>query len=893
MDFIKNHNIVPENVLCSSDNQVIQFSIGEKWFVHKKDYEMVRDALQATLSIPEMKERAKDFQYRGQPIQSITKDLLRATNMTVPTSEFCSQTMEIYDDFKSGAYNGDVYHESKNMCEEAIRTVDIRRCYTSIAYNRYHAWGIFRPWNEWVDIKLTNFKIIEGAMFIIENVDLGNGLKLGNGVYDSQFTEYALSHNLIKLSQIKKMLNPFFTIPANQFKKTIDLIYENYSDKIAKMMVNLYIGTLGSRGGNDIITDSSFTTSEALAMEWMTRGEEYMMEQIGDVYMRYKKGKSMAKTLSNNVMMFQSVVSNGYLLLHKLAKRIMSTGLVSKVWKYHTDSITVEMKDNSMDFKMETADGSKKYLDEKSNQWGLGSIRKEKPELIEPLPFNPHVFKENKQLTVVPRFTKFIKSENVDVSGCIVVGRAGRGKSWTLMNKIIPQLNDDYLIVSLTHKALENLTQIPKNKKRTLASLFMDKGESQRTMLEGIASSVSTIILEEYTMSSQKDLIKLYKLHQLGVSIILIGDHHQIPAIDNRPIKSIDYSFIKEMCPIMVELTHNYRFDQELDDLSMRVYNEGIFEPTPEMKLNPEEKTRLNICYYRKTKFNINKQFSDANKLLNTPRVKTKDGHVAIPGSPVICTEKLEGELVNGTMCDIVNIVEGSVIIKADKEYTIATKKFTKNFVLGHAGTTHCFQGSTIKGDLTIHDTGSMTRELLYTALTRATALSHIKVKSSGVVRDIKHTRYYNKYDPSVLICKNAKDMKTGYIFMNKETNAFGYTTIKPKDNIISTIQYYDEMELRTEAQFALNRLINDGVEVGDVQQYLYKKKPLKRLIAGQYNEVKTTKLLGCIKTKKNSIVLRWSVNGKYQQKEWRFSKKRTQEQAMELAKEHQLTLSK
>ena len=394
-------------------------------------------------------------------------------------------------------------------------------------------------------------------------------------------------------------------------------------------------------------------------------------------------------------------------------------------------------------------------------------------------------------------------------------------------------------------------------------------------------------------MSSQKDLIKLYKLHQLGVSIILIGDHHQIPAIDNRPIKSIDYSFIKEMCPIMVELTHNYRFDQELDDLSMRVYNEGIFEPTPEMKLNPEEKTRLNICYYRKTKFNINKQFSDANKLLNTPRVKTKDGHVAIPGSPVICTEKLEGELVNGTMCDIVNIVEGSVIIKADKEYTIATKKFTKNFVLGHAGTTHCFQGSTIKGDLTIHDTGSMTRELLYTALTRATALSHIKVKNTTPVRDIKHTRYYNKYDPSVLICKNAKDMKTGYIFMNKETNAFGYTTIKPKDNIISTIQYYDEMELRTEAQFALNRLINDGVEVGDVQQYLYKKKPLKRLIAGQYNEVKTTKLLGCIKTKKNSIVLRWSVNGKYQQKEWRFSKKRTQEQAMELAKEHQLTLSK
>ena len=135
--------------------------------------------------------------------------------------------------------------------------------------------------------------------------------------------------------------------------------------------------------------------------------------------------------------------------------------------------------------------------------------------------------------------------------------------------------------------------------------------------------------------------------------------------------------------------------------------------------------------------------------------------------------------------------------------------------------------------------------------------------------------------------------MKTGYIFMNEETNTFGYTTIKPKNNIISTIQYYDEMELRTEAQFALNRLINDGVEVGDVQQYLYKKKPLKRLIAGQYNEVKTTKLLGCIKTKKNSIVLRWSVNGKYQQKEWRFSKKRTQEQAMELAKEHQLTLSK
>ena len=205
--------------------------------------------MEATLKIPEMKERATLFAYRGQPIQTLTKDLLRATNMTVPVSEFCSQTMDIYNDIKSGAYNGGVYHENKNICNESLRALDVRRCHTSIAYNRKHRWGVFRPWNEWVNIP-AQFKVVEGAMFIIENVDMGHGLKLGSNVYDSQFVEYALTNGLIKLKQIKKMLNPFFTIPANQFKKTINLIYENYNDKIAKDMVNLYIGCLGSTGAS-------------------------------------------------------------------------------------------------------------------------------------------------------------------------------------------------------------------------------------------------------------------------------------------------------------------------------------------------------------------------------------------------------------------------------------------------------------------------------------------------------------------------------------------------------------------------------------------------------------------------------------------------------------------
>ena len=889
LDFIKNQNIVPENVVCSSQNQVIQFSIGEKWFVHKKDYTTVIQCLEATLKIPEMKERATLFAYRGQPIQTITKDLLRATNMTVPVSEFCSQTMDIYLDIKSGAYNGGVYHENKNICNESLRSLDVRRCHTSIAYNRKHRWGVFRPWNEWVNIP-AQFKVVEGAMFIIENVDMGHGLKLGSNVFDSQFVEYALTNGLIKLNQIKKMLNPFFTIPANQFKKTIDLIYENYNDKIAKDMVNLYIGCLGSTGASKKIVDSSFTTSKVLAHEWMTRGEEYKSEPVGDSFLNYREIDNKSKTLSNNVMMYQSIVSTGFTLLHKLTEYAMTSGLVKKIWTYRSDSITVEMKDPDMEFTTTNADGSRVFMaGENSNRWGLGAVRKEKPQRVDPIWID---LCNDEKIKISPKFSKFKNSDIVDVSGCIVVGRAGRGKSWNLMNKIIPQLDDDYLIVSLTHKALENLNGIPKERKRTLASLFMDKGESQKTMLSRIASSVSTIILEEYTMCGQKDLIKLYKLHQLGVSIILIGDHHQIPAIDNRPIRAIDYSFIKEMCPTLIELTGNHRFDQELDDLSMRVYNEGIFEPTLEMILKPDEKTRLNICYYIKTKYDINKQFSDSNKLINTTRVKTKDGHFAISGSPVICSEKLEGSLVNGTMCDIVNINEESVTIKSDKEYTIKTKVFTKNFNLGHCGTVHCFQGSTIKGDLTIHDMGSMTRQLLYTATTRPEGIQHIKVKEARVVKDIRHTKYYNMLDEAVLITKDKKDIKKGYVFMDITTNAFGYSTVKPKDGILATVQFHDEMELRTEAQFMLNDLINSGVEVGETQQFLYKKNPPKRLVARQYKEVKTSKLPGCILTEKDAIVLQWSVNGKRTKKKWRVTKKRTLEQAMELAKEHQIKLS-
>ena len=61
-------------------------------------------------------------------------------------------------------------------------------------------------------------------------------------------------------------------------------------------------------------------------------------------------------------------------------------------------------------------------------------------------------------------------------------------------------------------------------------------------------------------------------------------------------------------------------------------------------------------------------------------------------------------------------------------EFVLKTAEFHKFFCLNYCSTTHKQQGATIDNDIVIFDYSAMTRELRYTALTRAKRLAQITI---------------------------------------------------------------------------------------------------------------------------------------------------------------------
>jgi hypothetical protein len=296
-----NNEIVPENVLLNGNADIIELSVGEQWHAQDKNYDLQLEILAKIVALPEVRfsdTYVKQFNYTNQGIPSITKTLSNIINGDIPDSVLNQKALKKFQMFAQGGHQNSL---KAPLHEEKCKTYDIRRCHTAIAYERRHGWPIFTPWCQWEYFDGTE-EIIGGAFYTIRQVELGQ-LKLGDGVYDSEFTEYALNNNYITLQQIEDVLVPWKTLPNDYFVKLIDLVYENFTDNQAKQMINTFLGTLSS-GFKEQCTQSFITTSDTVSHEWMSRSDDHERRFMAGSWLCYLK-KTPTVT-STNIGMFYS-----------------------------------------------------------------------------------------------------------------------------------------------------------------------------------------------------------------------------------------------------------------------------------------------------------------------------------------------------------------------------------------------------------------------------------------------------------------------------------------------------------------------------------------------------------------------------------------------------------
>jgi len=938
-------NIIVEDLNIDTNGNILQFSYQGNWYVMDPDYPIVNGALEQSLTIPKIKNSkvlAKRFEkYQGQKVQNITKDLLKILSGELPKSILNTDTLTMWERYAQGAYNATLYPDSEIDYKKLV-TRDIRRCYTSIVYNREHAWGVFTPWDEFRPYR---GKIIQGAFYIVRTVKLDT-IELGDGIYDSEFVEKILKKGLILESQIEQEIVPFKSLPADHYKKLIDTVYETFPDNLAKPLINKFLGTLNSSGKS---TRNAFlTTSKDIADEWFNRSPNHTFNQWSLTGIRPPEGRCEAvvlqgglegacpssylcyetvqkRVIETNMPMFYSIICGSYYQLYTLAQAMKPHS--NKIVKYHTDSVTVEAFHKNGFPEIE--------VPFKPNKWNLGSIRSTDPDIPGHIRSTIRVVDwkagNNKKKVLRDPVVFPWGVGGARPHGILIRGSGGRGKTYSIVNRVIP-FAKRCVCTSTANKALENLHSqgVPKGMLRNLTSLFSPHptGSPIQSHLKNLAKSYDTIIADEYSMISQHHMTLLYRLHLLGVTIVFAGDGKQIPGIDDRNIKYEKFKFFNEMVNVIVELTVNHRFDKALDEVAMNVYEHGFF-----FWSTLSDKEDINIAYLNKTVNRINREFSDCNN--KYPHIIGKNGYCFKVGSPVI-SEVNKKDLINGKLYKVHSFDEKNVVVAAADCFTapansnlttLTREGFKECFNLAHAITTHKLQGTTLKGTVCIHDIGRMSRELLYTALTRLTSLDLLRVPKPIDLNNIRSERFFTQWEPKCI----TRTKSEGYIYELIEIleSSDSKTTSKPfyigstiheieqrykehqdsvatgtawvykhiRENkikfdirILQTVKYDDEQKLRDVELRTINTFVRQGGILYN-QQGVKIEKPPKRLRKGAYIVKKQRSPRGSIKVQKRGVEFRWSVNGKRKSKRFRITKKRSLEQALQLAKDFQLSI--
>jgi predicted GIY-YIG superfamily endonuclease len=597
--------------------------------------------------------------------------------------------------------------------------------------------------------------------------------------------------------------------------------------------------------------------------------------------------------------MFYSIISGSYIRLHKLSKRFKPENIIA----FHTDSVTV--CDQTLNLRR---------ANRIRTNYELGTIRLE-----------GHVSELDQDGPRVTRRRVFYKAETpYDESpanppseltvkqaletgkGLLLTGAAGTGKTYSLVNEIIPALEGGSLITSNTNKSLENLMSrgVESTKVRTLSSLFYGN--------TNYLKHVRTLIVDEYTMTSQTHMTQIYKLFLRGMRIILVGDFRQIPSINNKLLDYIAFDFVRQMCPYRVDLKQVHRYDEALSKTSLRVYVEGEFHCS-----NVKKRTWINICYTRRTVGRINRKFSKKNseKLEETqgPSI-TINGMCCVVGTPVVCTKKLDKRLTNSQMYDIEAIDDVNetvtLIDQNDNTNTFPFRVIKAHFNMGHALTAHRLQGSTLEGVVCIHDIEKMSREILYTALTRLTSLDNLRVPEEVTLLAIRSENFVYSWHPD---CESlstyrgyvygmfGEDGKCFYIGMtnnlrkreSEHRSGNGTEKLTQSDEFKRAweMRVIDETTDERELPKLEGKAIKGYVAAGGAlynQQLMEPPKKRKKLKNGRYNK-RVVQVRGTILEKVDAYVYRWSVYGKRSEKRFGVTKKRDKAGALAAAKAFQL----
>jgi len=608
---------------------------------------------------------------------------------------------------------------------------DMKRCRKNILYHSKYEYPVYSV----MDLPRKFDGIIKCGLFFIETNNIYPFR--GDGWYCEELVLYGLEQNLIKLDDIKYEFIPSSKLPADYFKKPIDLLIKAFEPikELQKVAINALIGVFGK--SNLQRCHTKFTTSELDASHWNTKNKDVFIQSH-----KTKSGKVIyAGTITEPVIaesspypIYSYVLQKEAMELHKLEQLIKSKG--GKILDRNTDAIRYTATKEINVFNecwIEGDSSTVKYQPEDAKPLKIeklkGMCRKNR---LEPdaftLKWNIQYDYDNTAEEKAIQIINSNQSIHID-------GKAGTGKTY-LTNKIIEQLNKQnkkYLSFSPTNKGARLIGG------NTIDSLYT-QFKGRKNKLFSILKDIEYLLIDEVGMMVEQfyRFFILIKQSLPLIKFILSGDYSQFAPVADWYVGDYKNSpATYNLCNgNRIQLTKCRRSNKELFDLYTHV------ETIDKTKFKATKHTYLNVSYTHKTRIEVNKQcmnkFILDNAEMNVYEIKkdeknqkSQDVSLCI-GMPVIAHKTNKKLSIMKSQRFIVSSITDDIIkIKDDdREIEIELKNFNKLFYIGFCITLHSSQGETFNEPYTIYDWNNFYFDNIarYVALSRATCIENIQI---------------------------------------------------------------------------------------------------------------------------------------------------------------------
>lgn len=634
---------------------------------------------------------------------------------------------------------------------------DIAKCYTSC---------LMYPSDEFLVLDFNDTFVpyagepIVPGLYYVETDDMT--LFHSDNIYSHTILQFAQSKG-IPFKIISRCIPTRKALPKNYFQPLLDEIDKVCCGRpeLKKMLTNIITGFLGKHSTKKYVcrmnTDAETVWDDFTKADF--QNNETFLYKIDEFYIY---GFILEKELSeNNIPIYIQILDWSNIRLYEMIE--LSGGVA--LWR-KTDSAVVR--------------GGKLELAEYAEP---GMYRKADAPTV---PTRERTWEERKvQLCTIdddwtyhPEITSSSQVDDVfnlllETKGIANVSRAGTGKSYNLMEvekKFQAKFPESKVYkIAFTNKASLNIRGTTIHKFLKIDA----KGRFNLAWLESLRSTPVLIEIDEVSMISQYLWRRLVELKRVlpDAYFVLCGDYRQVPPVEPG-CEYFDYFNCSAMKFLAnyhrIEFTVRQRYDEALWDVAEKVWA-GDAMPTEitvhsAESLTPELlKDKNVICYTNATRKRINAMMNhyyagyipvyQRNTLLYDGDDKDIQQETIIyKGLPIMAITNKSGEdgemmMVNNECFEVVDFSEESMTATTKRvndegeeyEHTITIEfseepdtqfgeEFHTMFVMNYCSTTHKSQGATIDNDIVLMDWPKMSKNLKYTAITRAKKLSQISI---------------------------------------------------------------------------------------------------------------------------------------------------------------------